>query len=162
MSQKSINNQDLDKAVSQSKMKESLTMDKLSDTLYISLGNPKPVNDRPIALAFTVSDDTPPVAISGVTLAWSKQALAVLANIQKSTHSERQAQIKNLPYASLRGLFEVRLDKAARIESGIGLQRALLYPQYSDNPLPFAYLTDTEVPAIRQLLRSVLDNWIVH
>lgn len=137
-------------------------MDKLSDTLYISLGNPKPVNDRPIALAFTVFDDIPPVAISGVTLAWSKQALAVLANIQKSTRSERQAQVKNLPYASLRGLFEVRLDKAARIESGIGLQRALLYPQYSDNPPPFAYLTDTEEPAIRQLLRSVLDNWIVH
>ncbi len=162
MSQKSINNQDLDNVVSQDKMEESLTMDTLANKLYIPLGNPKPVNDSPIALAFTVSDDIPPVAISGVTLAWNKQAIAVLANIQKSTRSDRQAQIKNLPYASLRGLFEVRLDKAARIESGIGLQRVLLYPQDSDNPPPFAYLNATEEPAIRQLLRSVLDNWIVH
>ena len=162
MIQESIEEIELDDVTTESELEEPSETETIPEKLYLPLGRPKPVNDKPIASAFTVPDNIPPVILSGVTLAWTRKAIAALAEIQKATRSEQRSQIKNLPYTSLRGLFEVRLTQAARIEPGIGLKRALLYPKNTADPEPFAYLTDTDVSAVSKVLRSVLDSWITH
>lgn len=162
MIQESMEEIELDDVITESELEESSETETIPEKLYIPLGRPKPVNEKPIATAFTVPDHIPPVILSGVTLAWTKKAIAALAEIQKATRSEQRSQIKNLPYTSLRGLFEVSLTQAARIEPSIGLKRALLYPKNTADPEPFAYLTDTDVSAVSKVLRSVLDSWITH
>lgn len=162
MIQESMEEIALDDVTTESELEESSETETIPEKLYIPLGRPKPINEKPIATAFTVPDHIPPVILSGVTLAWTRKAIAALAEIQKATRSEHRSQIKNLPYTSLRGLFEVRLTQAARIEPGIGLKRALLYPKNTTDPEPFAYLADTDVSAVSKVLRSVLDSWITH
>lgn len=126
----------------------------LVESLYVPLGRPKSVGRFP--LAFTVPDNLPPVLVEGFTLAWTKAALATLAEIQKTTRSD----VKNLPYASLRGFLEVGLENLVRIESNNGLSKFTLNARSSGEPEPFAYLTDSSEQAIRKALRPILNDWM--
>lgn len=109
-----------------------------SDTLYIPLGKPKSLKEIP--LAFTVPDNIEPVTVKGLTIAWTKAALHELSTIQKAA-CKGDPTIKNLPYASLRGLLEVGLDNLARMQSNVGLSKYSLNPKTvnesepSPNPL---------------------------
>ena len=124
------------------------------ESLYMPLGKPKSIGRFP--LAFTVPNDLPPVVVERFTLAWTKAALATLAEIQKATRSD----VKNLPYASLRGFLEVGLENVVRIESNLGLSKYTLNVKSSGEPEPFAYLTDSGAEAIRKALRPILNDWM--
>jgi hypothetical protein len=134
----------------------------IPEQLYLPLGKPKRVRDKPIATAFTIPDDLPPVILSGIAISWTRTAIAVLADIQNATRSKRRSEIKNLPYASLRGMLEVNLIEATRIEPGIGLNRSQLNSKSTFEPEPFAYLANADESKTRKLLRSILDNWMTH
>jgi RNaseH domain of pPIWI_RE/pPIWI_RE module N-terminal domain/MID domain of pPIWI_RE len=136
----------------ESEVEELVPTDVMPENLYLSLGNPKRVNDRPIAMAFTMPDNLPPIIISGITLAWNRSAIAAFVEIKKAI------QPKNLPYASLRGLFEVGLTQIDRLDPSLGLR----YPSNYGEPKPFAYLTDIDRGSVIKILRPLLDNWMTH
>jgi hypothetical protein len=131
----------------------------LSDTLYIPLGKPKSLKEIP--LAFTVPDNIEPVTVKGLTLGWTKAALHELSTIQKAT-CKGDSTIKNLPYASLRGLLEVGLDSAARIQSNVGLSNYSLNPQSVNDPEPFAYLNCENTQDIQKALRPIINEWMIN
>ncbi|NER96439.1 MAG: RNAseH domain-containing protein [Symploca sp. SIO1B1] len=126
---------------------------------YIQLANKKV---KSVPLAFTVPDDLEPVKITGLTIAWTKSALREFGEIQKATRSEGRSQIKELPYASLRGLLQVGLENAVRIEPHVGLQRRHLHTRSDRTPQPFTYLTDTNENTVKKALRSIWNNWITN
>ncbi len=113
----------------------------LEDKFYIPLSRVPKLLER-FSLAFSVPDDLPPVMIEGFTLAWTKEALEIFVEILKT--SDEHLNIKNLPYASLRGLLEVGLDNAARIQPNLELSKYTLnsnnYNKYP--PEPFAYINN--------------------
>jgi hypothetical protein len=131
----------------------------LSDTLYIPLGKPKSLKEIP--LAFTVPDNIEPVIVKGLTLSWTKAALHELSTIQKAI-SQGDSTIKNLPYASLRGLLEVGLDSAARIQSNVGLSNYSLNSKSVNEPEPFAYLNSESTQDIQKALRPIINEWITN
>ncbi|TAF44803.1 MAG: DUF3893 domain-containing protein [Oscillatoriales cyanobacterium] len=130
----------------------------LSDTLYIPLTN-KSLKEIP--LAFTVPDNIDPVTVKGLTLAWTKSALHELSTIQKAICKD-DSTIKNLPYASLRGLLEVGLDSAARIQSNLGLSNYSLNSKSVNEPEPFAYLNCENIEDIQKALRPIINEWIIN
>jgi hypothetical protein len=130
----------------------------LSDTLYIPLGNPKSLKEIP--LAFTVPDNIEPVIVKGLTLGWTKAALHELSTIEKAI-CQRDLTIKNLPYASLRGLLEVGLDSAARIQSNVGLSNYSLNPKSVNEPEPFVYLNCENTQDIQKALRPIINEWMI-
>jgi pPIWI_RE module N-terminal domain/RNaseH domain of pPIWI_RE/MID domain of pPIWI_RE len=132
----------------------------LSESFYIPLGKPKSVKRFP--LAFTIPDDLPTVLVEGYTLAWTKVALGNLAAIQKGNRTDGQKNVKNLPYASLRGLLEVGLKNLARLDSHSGLSPFALNSKITSEPEPFAYLVDDSLEAIKKSLQTILDNWITN
>ena len=129
---------------------------------YIPIANKK---IKSVPLAFTVPDNLPPAIVTGVTLAWTKSALRELGEIQKATRSpgrvlrrsRSKAPIKELPYASLRGILQVGLKKAERIEPHVGLKRSILN---NTEPQPFAYLSDTDEVTVQKVLRPILNEWL--
>lgn len=129
----------------------------LSNTLYIPVGH-KSVKQIP--LAFIVPDNLSPVIVEGFTLAWTKPALAELSTIQKSTRSQNNSSEKNLPYASLRGLLEVGLNNAARIQSNLSLRPFDLSAENTNSPQEFAYLNVVTREEVRKALRPILNEWI--
>ncbi len=132
----------------------------ISETLYIALSKQPKLIER-IPLAFTVPDELEPVVVEGCTLAWTKVALATLAEIQKGTPGNGRSNVKNLPYASLRGFLEVELTNAARIQSNLGLSKYALNTQ-ADQAEPFAYITDDSEAEIKNSLRPLLNDWITN
>ncbi|MEG4272859.1 MULTISPECIES: RNaseH domain-containing protein [unclassified Microcoleus] len=128
------------------------------DTLYIPLANK---SLKEITLAFTVPDNIEPVTVKGLTLAWTKSALYELSTIQKAA-CKGDSAIKNLPYASLRGLLEVRLDSAARIQSNVGLRNYSLNSKSVNEPEPFAYLNSESTQDIQKALRPIINEWITN
>jgi len=131
----------------------------LSDTLYIPLGQPKSLKEIP--LAFTVPDNMEPVTVKGLTLAWTKAALHELSTIQKAI-CQGDSTIKNLPYASLRGLLEVGLDSAARMHSNVGLSNYSLNSKSVNEPEPFAYLNCENTQDIQKALRPIINEWMIN
>lgn len=129
----------------------------LSNTLYIPVGH-KSVKQIP--LAFIVPDNLSPVIVEGFTLAWTKPALAELSEIQKSTRNQDNSSGKNLPYASLRGLLEVGLNNAARIQSNLSLSPFDLSAKSTNLPQQFAYLNFGNREEIRKALRPIINEWI--
>lgn len=129
-----------------------------SETLYVSLGKPKSINIMP--LAFTVPDSLKPVIVDGFTLAWTKKALGIFAEIQKATGSAGNTSKKNLPYASLRGFLEVGLNDLARIQLNLGLSSFDFNGKRGQDPNPFAYLNGGNLEAIRKALRPILNEWL--
>lgn len=137
----------------------------LSDKYYIPLSRVPKFLER-FPLAFSVPDDLPPVMIEGFTLAWTKEALETFVEILKT--SEEHLNIKNLPYASLRGLLEVGLDNVARIQSDLGLNKYTLNPNNYNKypPEPFAYINNkingcTEED-IATAIRPIMNDWVVN
>ena len=131
----------------------------LSDTLYIPLGKPKSLKEIP--LAFTVPDNIEPVTVKGLTLGWTKAALHELSTIQKAA-CKGDSTIKNLPYASLRGLLEVGLDSAARIQSNVGLSNYSWNLKSVNEPEPFAYLNCENTQDIQKALRPIINEWMIN
>ncbi|MEK0188428.1 pPIWI_RE module domain-containing protein, partial [Microcoleus anatoxicus] len=129
-----------------------------SDTLYIPLTN-KSLKEIP--LAFTVPDNIDPVTVKGLTLAWTKSALHELSTIQKAICKD-DSTIKNLPYASLRGLLEVGLDNAERIQSNLGFSNYSLNSKSVNEPEPFAYLNCENIEDIQKALRPIINEWIIN
>ncbi|MBE9187536.1 DUF3893 domain-containing protein [Microcoleus sp. LEGE 07076] len=129
-----------------------------SDTLYIPLANK---SLKKIPLAFTVPDNIEPVTVKGLTLAWTISALHELSIIQKAI-SNGDTTIKNLPYKSLRGLLEVGLDNAERIQSNLGLSNYSLNSKNVKEPEPFAYLNCESTEDILKALRPIINEWITH
>ncbi|MBK1990121.1 DUF3893 domain-containing protein [Sphaerospermopsis aphanizomenoides BCCUSP55] len=121
-----------------------------NETLYIPLGNPKSLKIVPSA--FTVPDNISPVIEKGFTIAWTKEARANFAEIQKAIDK------KNLPYASLRGYLEVVLENAARIESNVGLSKYVL--NKVDEPETFVYLIGGTEAEVKDKLRPIINEWI--
>ncbi|MEG4226828.1 RNaseH domain-containing protein [Microcoleus sp. N9_B2] len=129
-----------------------------SDTLYIPLANK---SIKKIPLAFTVPDNIEPVTVKGLALAWTKSALHELSTIQKAIVNADKT-IKNLPYKSLRGLLEVGLDSAARIQSNVGLSNYSLNPKNVNEPEPFAYLNSESTEDILKALRPIINEWMIN
>lgn len=132
----------------------------LSESLYIPLGKPKSI--KLVPLAFTIPDDLPPIMVEGYTLAWTKVALDNLAAIQKGNRTDGEKNVKNLPYASLRGLLQVSLKNLARLESDSGLNTFTLNTKITSEPEPFAYLIDDSLEAIKKSLKTILNDWITN
>jgi hypothetical protein len=128
-----------------------------SDKLYVKLGNPKKVAEKSILLALTIADDLDPVIVSGVAMSWTKPAISVLSDLQKAA---TETQIKNLPYASLRGLLQVGVTNLARLHTDIGLN--FKYLNSPKDPELFGYVVDTDERAIQKVLRPLLNDWITN
>ncbi|HAX74766.1 MAG TPA: hypothetical protein DCY88_02760 [Cyanobacteria bacterium UBA11372] len=135
----------------------------LPEILYVEVRKSKSI--KLIPLAFTVEDNLAPVTVEGLTLAWTNVALGTLAKIKKAASSQGNSTSKNLPYASLRGLLEVGLNNAARIQSNLGLSSSDLQYKSEKDPDPFAYLTSENgenIEDIRRALRPILNDWITN
>ncbi|WP_293331833.1 RNaseH domain-containing protein [Microcoleus sp. CAWBG58] len=130
----------------------------ISDTLYVPLANK---SLKEITLAFTVPDNIEPVTVKGLTLAWTKSALHELSTIQKAA-CKGDSTIKNLPYASLRGLLEVGLDNLARMQANVGLSNYSLNPKNVNNPEPFAYLNSESTEDLHKSLRPIINEWMIN
>lgn len=117
---------------------------------YVALGNAKTIDTIP--LAFTIVDNLDPVQVDGFTLSWTKEALANFAQL----HDEVK-KIKNLPYASLRGLLEFRLSNISRIEPSMGLKS---YQVSQQKQQPFAYLNGGDKEKIEKALKKILNDWL--
>ncbi|MBN3871074.1 RNaseH domain-containing protein [Nostoc sp. JL33] len=127
----------------------------VSDTFYIQQGQIKPIKQFPLAL--TVPDDLRPIIIEGSTLTWTKAGLLCFADILQGTN------VKNIPYASLRGFLEVVLKDAARIEPDIGLTKfALNNAKRGSDPEPFVYLNGGNEKDINQMLRPIINDWFTN
>ncbi|MBD2499540.1 RNaseH domain-containing protein [Anabaena azotica] len=131
--------------------------DFVSDTLYIQQGAIKSIAKFP--LAFTVPDKLPPIIVEGFTLTWTKPALQCFGKIQQG------ANVKNIPYGSLRNFLQVVLKDATRIEPEIGLSKyALNYAKYAVNavPEPFVYITGGNEEEINRILRPIINDWLTN
>lgn len=117
---------------------------------YIALGKSKTIETIP--LAFTIANNLNPVLVDGFTLSWTKEALANFAQIQREIEN-----IKNLPYASLRGLLEFRLSNISRIEPSMGLNSYKVSQQQNK---PFAYIHSGDKNQIEQALKTILNDWL--
>ena len=129
-----------------------------SEKHYIPLSTQGKLLEQ-MPLAFTVPHDLEPVVSEGCTLAWTTTALATFAEIRNATRSNGQSSVKNLPYASLRGLLEVGLKNATRIQSCVGLSK---YELNSITNKPFAYLMDDSEADVRKTLRPLLNDWFAN
>ncbi|WP_414578074.1 RNaseH domain-containing protein [Anabaena sp. CCY 9402-a] len=129
--------------------------DFVSDTLYIQPGAIKPIAKFP--LAFTVPDKLRPIIVEGYTLTWTKPALQCFGEIQKG------ANVKNVPYGSLRNFLQVVLKDAARIEPEVGLSKyALNYAKGDKLPEPFVYFTGGNEEKINRMLRPIINDWLTN
>ena len=117
---------------------------------YIALGDAKTIDTIP--LAFTIPDKLSPVVVNGLTLAWTKEALANFSQVHEDVK-----QIKNLPYASLRGFLEVGLSNISRIVPGMELSD---YAVNQRKQKPFAYTNGGDKDQIVKVLRPLLNDWI--
>ncbi|MBC1235726.1 RNaseH domain-containing protein [Nostoc sp. 2RC] len=149
--------------------KESLTLDEdeiaeitsLSETFYIPLSRQPKLLER-VPLAFTVPDNLSPIIVEGFTLAWTKKSLVILAQIQKGNLHEGRSNIKNLPYASLRGLLEVGLKNVERIQLNLGLSKYVLNAKNPSDPEAFAYLSGGTEEELTKAINSILNDWITN
>uniref|UniRef100_UPI0039C71204 pPIWI_RE module domain-containing protein n=1 Tax=Nostoc sp. CCY0012 TaxID=1056123 RepID=UPI0039C71204 len=129
--------------------------DFVSDTLYIQQGQIKSIEKFP--LAFTVPDKLPPIIVEGYTLTWTKAALQCFGEIQQA------ANVKNVPYGSLRNFLQIVLKDAARIEPEVGLSKYALYCAKGEKPPePFAYLTGGNEKEINRMLRPIINDWLTN
>ena len=117
---------------------------------YVPIGKAK--NVETILLAFTIHKDLPPVKVEGFTLAWTKDALANFSKVDEDIK-----KIKNLPYASLRGLSEVKLPNISCIEANMGFSRYTISQHKSQ---PFAYIDGGNQHQITQALKPILNDWL--
>ncbi|MEH1963081.1 MAG: DUF3962 domain-containing protein [Nostoc sp.] len=111
-------------------------------------------------LAFTVPDNLAPIIVEGSNLTWTKAGLQCFVEIQQG------ANVKNLPYGSLRNFLQVVLKDAARIEPEVGLSKyALNYAKYAKGdavPAPFVYLTGGNEEEIKKMLRPIINDWFTN
>ncbi|MEL7356838.1 MAG: RNaseH domain-containing protein [Cyanobacteria bacterium J06560_6] len=129
---------------------------------YIQPGQIKKLRD--VALAFTVPDNLPPVAIGSSTLVWTKQALKTFCEIHKEAYKEEE-KFKELPYQSLRGGLNVGIKDITRIESHLGLKSSLIRQIRTKAPAEydFARLLDSDNDnKLERRLQSILDEWVVN
>ncbi|MGB3535616.1 MAG: DUF3962 domain-containing protein [Microcoleaceae cyanobacterium] len=117
--------------------------------LYTKL-NSKKLKQVPLAL--TIPDNLPPVTVEGSTIFWTKEALANFEKVQSQINT-----IKNLPYASLRGLIEVKLLNVFWVEANMGLSQ---YHINKKEQYPFVYLQSKDENQIQTDLRPILNDWI--
>lgn len=129
---------------------------------YVALGKAK--TEKTIPLAFTVGDNLEPVEVDGFTLSWTKEALANFSQIQNEIEN-----IKNLPYASLRGLLELKLSTISRIEPSMGLnsytvsrqkQQSFAYICSEDNSKAYESKEEDQKQKIENALKTILNDWI--
>lgn len=133
----------------------------LSETFYVPLSRvPKLIERYPLAL--TVADNLPTILVEGFTLAWTKKSLGIFAEILKVSSSNEAFNVKNIPYASLRGLLEVGLNNAARIQSYLGFDKYTLNPKNTREPEPFAYINGGNEEETKKVMRSILNDWITN
>ncbi|HEY9799512.1 MAG TPA: RNaseH domain-containing protein [Leptolyngbyaceae cyanobacterium] len=134
---------------------EEIEGDFVSDTLYIQQGAIKPIAKFP--LAFSVPDKLPPIIVEGCTLTWTKAALRCFGEIQQG------ANVKNIPYGSLRNFLQVVLKDATRIEPKIGLSKSAFYHANKGyEPEPFVYLTGGHEEEINRMLRPIINDWLTN
>jgi RNaseH domain of pPIWI_RE/pPIWI_RE module N-terminal domain/MID domain of pPIWI_RE len=133
--------------------------------LYVTLGKARGV--RVLPLAFSVPDNLPPVVVDGFAVAWRREAVAAFRDMRGAVRAYDPSFVKNLPYASLRGLLEVGIDTVGRIEQSMSLDRYAL--EEAKMPAPFLHLfgrggTTQDVEQQRQdvltAFRPLLDVWI--
>ncbi|MDJ0536878.1 MAG: RNaseH domain-containing protein [Xenococcaceae cyanobacterium MO_207.B15] len=117
---------------------------------YILLGQAKTLET--ITLAFTVPDNLSPVTVNGFTLSWTKEALANLSQVHEDVK-----EIKNLPYASLRGLVEFKLSNISRIVPDLGLNSYTVKQQKQQS---FAYINGGTENKIEESLKPILNDWL--
>lgn len=108
-----------------------------------------------VPLAFTIPNNLPPVIVNGFTISWTKEALANFSKVYEDIK-----EIKNLPYASLRGFLEVE-SNISRIEPSMGLSKYQINSRdYKIDP--FAYIDSVNELAIPQALQPILNDWIAN
>ncbi|MGB7521996.1 MAG: DUF3962 domain-containing protein, partial [Spirulinaceae cyanobacterium] len=118
---------------------------------YIQLGNAK--TTATIPLVFTIPNDLPPVTVNGWTISWTNEALANFSKILEDTK-----RVKNLPYASLRGLLEVKLSNVTRIEPNMSLSKSAINSKKYRNS--FAYLDGGNEEEILKELKPITNDWL--
>ncbi|OCQ94180.1 hypothetical protein BCD64_05270 [Nostoc sp. MBR 210] len=127
----------------------------VADKFYIQQGAIKSLKEFP--LAFTVPDQLSPIIVEGCTLTWTKPALQCFGEIQQG------ANVKNLPYGSLRNFLQVVLKDAARIEPEIGLSKYALNSAKGNNlPEPFVYFNGGNEEEINRMLRPIINDWLIN
>jgi hypothetical protein len=128
--------------------------------LYVELGRAR--SRRLIPLAFSVPDRVPPVVVDGLSIAWSRQAVAAFSSMWRDARAHDPSFAYSLPYASLRGALEVALNDVAHIDPRMGLDRYALDQDGAQAPQPFAYVFGDDEQRVITALRPVLDDWITH
>ncbi|MEH1837799.1 MAG: RNaseH domain-containing protein [Nostoc sp.] len=127
----------------------------VSDKFYIQQGAIKLIKEFP--LAFTVPDNLAPIIVEGYTITWTKAGLQCFDEIQQG------ANVKNLPYGSLRNFLQVVLKDATRIEPQVGLSKYALNSAKGDHmPEPFVYLTGGNEKEINKILRPIINDWFTN
>lgn len=114
-------------------------------------------------LAFAVHDGIPQRDLSGVSLTWTNEGMAVFAAIRKIARSSLSEELRNFPFAFLRGAVEVSFPNVLRLDREMGLGWYALdnfgRPGAAESQ-PFAYLEASPVQELERRLRVVLSNWI--
>ena len=129
-----------------------------TDQLVALLG--RSVSTGIVPLAFTIEQDLEPVAMSGLSVSWSPETIAVFRRIREEARSADSIFQHSLPYASLRGLIDASLDSVSRISRSVGLEKYDLDPARMDVE-PFLYLESSEVASTQQTLQTLIENWMV-
>lgn len=124
--------------------------------LYVKLPRGRP--GRSVPLALTIPDTLSPRPVRGLSVAWSREALAAFRKAREEALRHDPTFAKSLPYASLRGLVEVVVGGVLRIDADMGLDRWRL--QYEGDPQPFLYLDRHDAAKTRTRLQPVLHQWV--
>ncbi|KAA0578210.1 RNaseH domain-containing protein [Azospirillum sp. Sh1] len=127
---------------------------------YVALGSAR--RTRLVPLAFTIPDAIAPVSVAGFAVSWTAEALAAFRALREDVRDSGPDFARTLPYASLRGLMELRIHAATRIEPGMGLEtRSLDSFEKAELRAPFLYVEGGGAEDVRTAARPVLDRWIV-
>lgn len=125
---------------------------------YVALG--RSARTRLVPLAFTIPDEIQPVAVDGFSVGWTSEAVAAFRALRDDVRATDPDFVRNLPYASLRGLMELRIHAASRIEPGMGLETRSLEAAKGGAGEPFLYVEGGTADDIRRAARPILDGWI--
>ena len=118
---------------------------------------------RLVPLAFGIPDAIPPVSVDGFAISWTAEALAAFRTLRDDVRAPGPDFAGTLPYASLRGLMELRIHGATRIEPNMGLDGWSLEAFAREGRRePFLYVEGGGVEDASRAAGPVLDRWIAN
>lgn len=118
-----------------------------------------------LSLAFTVPDDVPDRIVSGVSLAWTSEAMAAFSAIRNAAREVDTQHTKHFPFAYLRGAVEVSMPNVVRLEREMGLGwRALdsIGRRGAPPSAAFAFLEGKPASDLPSRMKAILNEWVVN